>query len=68
MSILFLSIGSLRSIEDRGIYTDLLREFRNNGHNVYVVCPRERRTKLPTEYVDEDGVRFLRVRTGNITK
>ena len=24
--------------------------------------------KLPTEYVDEDGVRFLRVRTGNITK
>lgn len=35
---------------------------------MFMLCVRERRTKLPTEYVDEDGVRFLRVRTGNITK
>ena len=68
MNILFLSIGSLNNIEDRGIYTDLLREFRDNGHNVYVLCARERRMNLPTEYVNEQGVKFLRIKIGNITK
>jgi len=68
MNILFLSIVNLNNIEDKGIYTDLLREFRNNGHNVYVVCPREKRLNLPTEFVNEIGVNFLRVKIGNITK
>lgn len=68
MNILFLSIGSLHSITYSGIYTDLLREFRNNGHNIYVISPLERRLKLPTKYSFEDGVAFLRVKIGNITK
>lgn len=68
MNIMFLSIGRLNNIEDRGIYTDLLRQFRDNGHKVYVVSPRERRLNLPTEYVNENGVNFLRVKIGNITK
>jgi len=68
MNILFLSIGSLNSIEDRGIYTDLLRQFRDNGHTVYVVSPRERRLNLPTEYINEKGVNFLRIKISNITK
>lgn len=68
MNILFLSIGRLNNIEDKGIYTDLLREFRNNGHKVYVVSAREKRLNLPTEYVNEQGVYFLRIKIGNITK
>lgn len=68
MNIIFLSIGKLNNIEDKGIYTDLLREFRDHGHKVYVVSPREKRLNLPTEYVYENGVHFLRVRIGNITK
>lgn len=68
MNILFLSIGRLNNIKDRGLYTDLLRQFRNEGHNVYVVSPREKRFNKPTEYVNEHGVQFLRVRIGNITK
>ncbi|WP_338470959.1 glycosyltransferase family 4 protein [Niallia sp. XMNu-256] len=68
MNILFLSIGRLNNIEDRGLYTDLLRQFRDNGHNVYVVSPREKRLNKPTEYGSDNGVKFLRVRIGNITK
>ena len=68
MNILFLSIGRLNNIEDRGLYTDLLRQFRDNGHNVYVVSPREKRLNKPTEFVNENGVQFLRVKIGNITK
>lgn len=68
MNILFLSIGRLNDIDEKGIYTDLLRQFRDNHHNVYVVSPREKRLNLPTEFVNEKGVNFLRVRIGNITK
>ncbi len=46
----------------------MLRQFIAKGHKVYVVSPRERRSNLPTEYVSEAGVNFLRVRVGNITK
>ena len=68
MNILFLSIGRLNNIADNGIYTDLLREFRDNGHNVFVISPREKRLNLPTEHSVEEGVNFLRVKIGNITK
>lgn len=68
MNILFLSIGRLNSINDKGLYTDLLRQFRDNGHNVYVVSPRERRLNLLTEYIEENGVNFLKVKIGNIKK
>jgi glycosyltransferase involved in cell wall biosynthesis len=68
MNILFLTIDKFNNIEDKDLYTDLLRQFRDNGHKVYVVNPREKRLNKPTEYIYENGVQFLRVKTGNITK
>ncbi|WP_332648219.1 glycosyltransferase family 4 protein [Lysinibacillus sp. 54212] len=68
MNVLFLSIGSINHIEDKGIYTDLLRQFRENSHCVYVVSSREKRTEMPTEYKKENGIHILKVRIGNITK
>ena len=32
----------MTSIEQSGIYPDLLRHFRMEGWNIYVVTPRER--------------------------
>ncbi len=68
MNILFLSIVNLDDIEEKGIYSDLMREFRDMGHNVYIVCSRERRLRLPTEYVNSAGISILGVKTGNLTK
>lgn len=68
MNILFLTIGTLGNIEDSGIYSDLLRQFRDNSHKVYVVSPREKRLGLPTECVEKNGATLLKVRIGNITK
>lgn len=68
MNILFLSIGRVYDINVNGIYTDLLRKFKENGHNIYIVSPRERRLNLPTEYIKEGEVHYLRVKIGNITK
>jgi len=68
VNILFLSIGKMNSIEERGLYTDLIREFRDNGHQMYVVSSREKRVNKSTEFINENGVNFLRVKIGNITK
>ncbi len=68
MNILFLSIGKLDNVEEKGLYTDLLREFRENGHKVYIVSARQKRLNKSTEFSIENGVNFLRVKIGNITK
>lgn len=68
MKILFLSISNINKIEEKGIYTDLIRQFRDEGHEVYVVNPIEKRFNTPTQFVIESGVKLLRVKIGNITQ
>lgn len=68
MNILFLSLVRIENINDSGIYTDLLRRFRDEGHNISIVTPRERKYNLPTVKESKDGVTFLKVKTGNIQK
>lgn len=66
MNILFLTTGTFHSINEKSIYPDLLREFKKNGHEVYIVSTNERRLGKETEYVDEDGAHLLRVKIGNL--
>lgn len=69
MNILFLTMSSgMQNIETSGIYTDLMRKFRNEGHNVYIIYPRERRLGLPTELKEDNGVHALGVKTLNVAK
>ena len=58
----------INSFTDRGIYNDLLRKFYNEGHEVFVVCPIERRERRKT-YVQnhKEGV-ILNVQTLNLQK
>lgn len=68
MKVLFLTIGRMSNIEEHSIYQDLLRCFRDHGHDVYTVSTREKRMGLPTEFCEENGTHALRVCTGNITQ
>ena len=68
MNILFLTIGMFDSINQRSVYTDLLRRFAQDGHQVYAVCSREKRMGLSTELFHEGNAQILKVRIGNITK
>ena len=68
MKVLFLTIGCMESIEDHDLYPDLLRCFRDNGHDVYTVSPYEKRTGLMTQLIEDHGVTMLHVAIGNITK
>lgn len=68
MNILFITIGRMESIANHGIYTDLLRHFRDCGHRIFTVSPYEKRTGLDTALINENGVNMLHVSIGNITK
>lgn len=68
MNVLFLSLMGYSSIKNRDIYTDLLREFINQGHKVYIVSPAERRQGIETGLIEEENSTILRVKTGNIQK
>ena len=68
MKILFLTLARIDSIEDRGIYPDLLRKFRNEGHSIVILCPSERKFNKKTQLITEHGTRILKVWTTNIQK
>lgn len=55
-------------IKQRGLYNDLMRKFHEDGHEVYIVSPCERREGKPTHVMHEDGIHTLRVKTLNVQK
>lgn len=68
MRILFLTMVKISSFDERGIYTDLLRKFHSEGHEVNVVCPIERRENKNTFILEEDKGKILNVKTFNLQK
>ena len=68
MNVIFLTLDRFLNINDREISEDLMRKFRKEGHQVYVVVPRERRFGMPTKLDIQDGVNILGVKTLNIQK
>lgn len=68
MNILFLSLIKINSIKDRGIYSDLLREFANNGHNVSILSPIEKRDFKNNEIILENNSTIYQFKIGNVQK
>ena len=68
MNIIFLTLVRITDIEERGIYQDLMRKFRDEGHNVYIVTAVERRLGQETSLVESHGVKILNVKTLNVQK
>ena len=68
MNLIFLTMSNLTSVDTHGIYSDLMRKFRNEGHDVYIVSPRERRTGEKTHLYESSGVHILGVKTLNLQK
>lgn len=67
MNILFLTIGRFASIEAHSLYADLLRGFRNHGHEIYTISPNEKKTGKKTELTLEKGANVLHIETGDVT-
>lgn len=68
MNLVFLTMSTLTRVDTHGIYTDLMRKFRDEGHQIYIVSPRERRMGEKTRLYEIGGVHILGVRTLNLQK
>ena len=68
MNVIFLTLVRITDIEERGIYQDLMRKFRDEGNNVYIVTAAERRIGQETSLVESHGVKILNVKTLNVQK
>lgn len=68
MNVIFLTLAGITDVELRGIYQDLMRKFRDEGHRVYIVQSSERRFEQETKLVEKKGVHILNVKTLNIQK
>lgn len=64
MNVLFLSLMQYHSISQRDIYTDLLREFIRNGHQVTILSP----TESAASPIVEENCTIYQVPTGKIEK
>ena len=66
MNVLYLGLTTIDNVRKRGIYSDLFRKFRDEGHHVFVVRAIERKYKQCTVLECIDEVDILKVRTLNI--
>lgn len=68
MNILFLSLSRFDDVNERGIYSDLMREFINQGNDVYIASPTERRFGKSTHLIESNHCHILKIKTLNIQK
>lgn len=66
MNILFPTIAFPDSMDERNIYTDLMEELRDRGHNIHVVASCERRFGKGTNIREEKDIKILRIKTLNL--
>lgn len=68
MNVLFLTLVDFESVNEKNIYTDLIREFSNNNNSVYVVSPVERKKRQKTKIFIDNNITVLKPQIGNIQK
>ena len=68
LNVLFLTLVPFESLQERNLYTDLLREFTKHGHHVFVISPVEKRQNKKTHLIEEENATILRLQIGNTQK
>lgn len=67
MKIVYIS-SSPAGMRSQSIYFDLMQSFVEKGHEVYCVFAEEKRNEQNTHTFFENGIQYLGVRTGNLSK
>ena len=61
--LLFFSLFKIESIDDQGIYPDLLGQFSLNNFDVYILSPTERGDKITNRIIKKDNVTIIQVKS-----
>jgi len=68
MNILFISLLDFHDLEERNIYTDLLKTFLKKGHYVCAVSPVESRNSQKCSLIENEKLLLLKPMIGNTQK
>ncbi|MBP3964823.1 glycosyltransferase family 4 protein [Paenibacillus lignilyticus] len=68
MNILFLTLLDFSTLNEKGIYTDLMREFLRDNHTVCIISPTEKGKKQPTRLIANEKNKILKLQIGNTQK
>jgi hypothetical protein len=63
-----MSLSNFQTVYTQGIYTDLLRQFIQSGHKVFIIVPFERRNGEKERVICEEGATIVKVRIWNMQK
>ncbi|MGL5055778.1 MAG: glycosyltransferase family 4 protein, partial [Fusobacteriaceae bacterium] len=66
MRILFLLLDYSKDENHLGLYKELVYEYRDKGHEVYVATAIEKKYCIETKLEIELGINVLRIKTGNM--
>ncbi len=64
MNILFLTLAKLQDLKSTMVYNDLMITFDKMGHNVYAVCPLEKKDQRDNFVESEGNIKLLHVNIG----
>lgn len=67
MKVLYVS-STHSGMHESSIYYDLMQEFVKQGWDVTIAYSREKRLNLETELYFQNNIRYLGIKTGNISK
>ena len=68
MNVIFVTVSNINELKTKGIFPGLMKKIRDEGHQLYIVSPSERKMGQNTHFIDVDGVKILKVKTLNIQK
>ena len=61
--LLFFSLFKIESIDDQGIYPDLLGQFSLNNFDIYILSPSDRGDKITKRIIKKDNVTIIQVKS-----
>lgn len=68
LTIIFLTLLDFSSLEERNIYTDLMSEFVDHGHKVYIISPIEKKNWKVKNTQVSNKYTIIKPKIGNIQK
>lgn len=68
MNILFITLADICSLQERGVYPDLMREFIANGHFVAMISPTVSKNIGQCTAFQEENALIIKLPSGSIQK
>jgi hypothetical protein len=68
LKILFFTLLNIENLDTSNLYIDLIKEFLNHNHEVYLISPYQKRDNKKPKIIEIANLHILKPLIGNYTK